>query len=516
MLSHQYNMRIIAVALLATAAVLQAEPVKLIIDTDAGFDVDDIGALAVGNALQDNGEADIIAVGHTNGFVKGIGAVSSVMDFYGRNSVPLGAYKGPWAQNPNAGKGTADRYVSDLVDNYPSPVKNSTQTPTAVSNYRRVLASQPDNSVHIASIGITTNMRDLIQSKPDNYSVLSGFDLVKAKVKMIVWMDMMYNFGCAQHDTDDWLGPDTDCRGSAQAAVMGWPSTVKQIFSPVGGDVLHGDWLTGCAGTGNPVRQAFEDWLGPNNGRSSWDPIAVLIAVRGASGVHCKEVGQGGHNVVDVTGKETWVDGTSSNQSRIEYDGPVQSSIQFELNELLCKPPGPWSSNWTAAIGENCYGPRGTDPAHGATDLENPPSSSCGVMSLAECQQKCINTSGCTGVTVSSAGSGKYNCYRKADLSLRHCDSGTSFDTYVRRNWYLAGGFNCYTGHGALDIDGGKPCGYNTVRECQQICETTPTCSAVVWQGGPHNGFGSCYRKSNIVLSKCDSETEFDTYISNL
>jgi len=29
-------------------------------------------------------------------------------------------------------KGTADRYVSDLVENYPSAVKNSTQVPTAV------------------------------------------------------------------------------------------------------------------------------------------------------------------------------------------------------------------------------------------------------------------------------------------------------------------------------------------------------------------------------------------------
>ena len=75
---------------------------------------------------------------------------------------------------------------------------------------------------------------------------------------MIVWMDMMYNFGCAQHDSADWLGPDTDCRGSAESAVMGWPASVKQIFSPLGGDVKHGSWLTGCAGVGNPCRQAFE------------------------------------------------------------------------------------------------------------------------------------------------------------------------------------------------------------------------------------------------------------------
>jgi len=49
--------------------------------------------------------------------------------------------------------------------------------------------------VRIASIGITTNMRDLVQSKPDSYSPLSGADLIAQKVEVIVWMDGMYNFG---------------------------------------------------------------------------------------------------------------------------------------------------------------------------------------------------------------------------------------------------------------------------------------------------------------------------------
>lgn len=187
------------------------------------------------------------------------------MHFYGRDTVPLGSYKGPWARNPNApgAKGSADRYISDLVEHYPSPVKNYSQVrttvlrpfiiaptqclsrlrsacqrllnmldyttairaskvPDAVSVYRKALAGQADNSVAIASIGITTNMRDLVLSSPDQYSKLNGHDLVAQKVNRVVWMDGMYNFGCAQHDSDNWLGPDTDCRGSAQAAVQGW------------------------------------------------------------------------------------------------------------------------------------------------------------------------------------------------------------------------------------------------------------------------------------------------------
>ena len=52
----------------------------------------------------------------------------------------------------------------------------------------------------------------------------------------------MYNFGCAEHDTFNWLG-DAGCKGSAQAAVMNFPSNVRQIFSGVGGDVFTGENL---------------------------------------------------------------------------------------------------------------------------------------------------------------------------------------------------------------------------------------------------------------------------------
>ena len=160
-------------------------PVRLIIDTDAGFDVDDIGAITVANALADLGEVDIIAISHTNGYVKGIGAVSTIMNYYGRSDVPLGAYKGEWAKNPRHGNHTADKYISDLTSNWPSHVKNSTQVLTSVEVYRKALAESPDNSVHIASIGITTNMRDLVLSAPDKYSNLTGHDLIARKVKLM-------------------------------------------------------------------------------------------------------------------------------------------------------------------------------------------------------------------------------------------------------------------------------------------------------------------------------------------
>eukprot|EP00928_Gymnodinium_smaydae_P053663 TRINITY_DN3759_c0_g3_i3.p1 TRINITY_DN3759_c0_g3~~TRINITY_DN3759_c0_g3_i3.p1 ORF type:complete len:560 (-),score=31.26 TRINITY_DN3759_c0_g3_i3:351-1985(-) len=496
-------------------------PVRLIIDTDAGFDVDDVGAIAVANALQDNGECEIIAVGHTNGYKLGIGAVSTLMHFYGRDNVPLGAYKGEWAANPRApgAKGTADRYIPDLVDNYPSPIKNYDQVHDAVSVYRKALAESPDGSVHIASIGITTNMRDLVQSKPDQYSELNGHDLIAKKVGLVVWMDGMYNFGCAQHDTDNWLGPDIGCRGSAQAALSGWPNNVNQVFSPVGGDVLHAGWLQNCGNNGNPVRQAFEDWGVAGTGRSSWDPIAVMIAVRGAHGIYCQEAGYGtGHMVVDEAGKERWEGGVGYRHSVVKYSSyDARSKISFELNQLLCKPPGPWgnSRQWVEAKGENCYGPRGASPAHGATDLESPPSASCGAMTLAACQQKCMELPGCTAITMGALdSSGRGPCYRKADVVIKYCDSRTVFSTWVRHDWVAMKGFNCWPGHGADDLDGKAGCGRMSVADCQVKCSQLETCTGIVWKGVDHSGVGDCYRKKNISPADCDHGTSFDTYMT--
>ena len=85
--------------------------------------------------------------------------------------------------------------------------------------------------------------------------------------------------------------------------------------------------------------------------------------------------------------------------------------------------------------GHNCYGSRGGAPAHGATDLEHPPSSSCGTMALAACMQRCDETAGCEGVTVTPQPGGLVACYRKGSIVLEQCDYGDAwgFDTWVRK-----------------------------------------------------------------------------------
>ena len=66
-------------------------------------------------------DAKIVAVMHNTGLFNGVGAVSVINTYYGREDVPIGAYKGPFAANETG------KYVLDLVQNFPSPIKNYSQ-----------------------------------------------------------------------------------------------------------------------------------------------------------------------------------------------------------------------------------------------------------------------------------------------------------------------------------------------------------------------------------------------------
>jgi len=82
------------------------------------------------------------------------------------------------------------------------------------------------------------------------------------------------------------------------------PGNVKQIFNgfDVGARVQSGAKLTTCASEKNPCRQAYIDWLGEGKSRFSWDPISILIAVRGVTQIGLNEVNQGQKATVEKNG----------------------------------------------------------------------------------------------------------------------------------------------------------------------------------------------------------------------
>ena len=67
--------------------------------------------------------------------------------------------------------------------------------PDAKYLYRKILAAQPDRSVVISSVGLLTNLEDLMKTGPDEFSPLDGKALLAKKVRLIGMMAGEYPSG---------------------------------------------------------------------------------------------------------------------------------------------------------------------------------------------------------------------------------------------------------------------------------------------------------------------------------
>eukprot|EP00756_Hemistasia_phaeocysticola_P003975 Hpha_TRINITY_DN12563_c0_g1::TRINITY_DN12563_c0_g1_i1::g.50767::m.50767 len=316
--------------------------VPLIVDTDIGgggcMDVDDVAALCIANALEDLGEARVAGVVQNSSPPKCAGVISVINTYYGRESIPIGAYKGPGLE-ANA---TYLPYVDELINNFPSPIKNSSQVPDSVSVYKDVLSKEEDNSVVVVSIGMLTNLAELFKSP-------GGLDLFSKKVKLLAVMGGAYptselmgsecNFcGCA-HETNP-IALSTAQHATAYV-VEHTPANVQVLFSgfEVGIRVESGAPLDTCAPASSPCRAAFVNYCGAGKSRFSWDPLTLIAAVRGPAGVgthDCKDCA--GHNYVNASsGTNAWKYGTASNQTYLILENATAASDA--LNTLLCHQP---------------------------------------------------------------------------------------------------------------------------------------------------------------------------------
>jgi len=441
-----------------TALGYNATAQKLIVDTDMGFDVDDVGAVCLANALHDAGKVELLAVVHDTGCNLGIGGVSAINNFYGHNDVVLGAWKGKFGSDCNQhyeGTSGQNQYLSKIINQMGGPVKSSDGLMSGTDAYRKALAAAPDGSVNIASIGVTTNLADLLDTKGDSYSPMSGYDLIKAKVAKIVFMDGGYNFGCAAGN----IGPNHECYGTAQRALK-MPPNVRLVTSNKGAnpDIYTGAGLQNHHPDNSPCKVAYKDWCcnpnghGGDGGRLSWDPITVMIAGMDVGSVYQKEVNYGTQITADPDGSEHFFGGGTKNaQTDFAYDGAwndIPGVIDGFLNKVPGSGPAPAppspptpGATYTQHNGANCYGARDGHSAHGAKDLETPVTSSCGNFdTIEECEVKCDEMSGCDGVTVQKQNDGKWACFRKGDVNIWQCDQNSGFDTYTKNSaeWLVA------------------------------------------------------------------------------
>ncbi|MFM9908198.1 MAG: nucleoside hydrolase [Chitinophagaceae bacterium] len=252
------------------------EPISIIFDTDIGPDYDDIGALAMLHAMADSGECTILATIASNKH-QYIAAVLDVMNtYFNRPGLPIGVVRG------NAVTIDAwQKWDSLLAANYTHDINSNEQAEDALKLYRRLLSTQPDKSVTIVTVGFLTNMANLLQSGPDEYSSLPGKSLVAKKVKQLVCMAGRFDgemgsfkeFNVAKDSTGSKLTFDS------------WPTPILFSGFEIGAKIFSGLPIANSALHRSPVKDVFALCIpkdtNDSKGRMSWDETAVLVAVRG-------------------------------------------------------------------------------------------------------------------------------------------------------------------------------------------------------------------------------------------
>lgn len=256
-----------------------ADKISIIFETDMGNDVDDALALDMLYKYIEADKINLLAISTNKESEYSAGYIDIMNTWYGHPDIPIGVIRKDASKTDNdpAFVKAACELTVDGKLVFERTVKSHGDFSGSVPLYRKILASQPDSSVVIVSVGFSTNLIQLLDTEGDEYSPLSGKELISKKVKLL--STMLGRFV----DENPEFNVVCDVP-SAQRLVQEWPT--KIVISPheLGEEILY---------PGSSIENDFK-WKEPNPlvigyinyipmpyDRQAWDLTSVLYAVEG-------------------------------------------------------------------------------------------------------------------------------------------------------------------------------------------------------------------------------------------
>lgn len=254
-----------------------AEPLPVIFDTDMGNDVDDVIALDLLFKYQDEGKINLLAL-MSSKIDKGSAEFLDLMKtWYGYPKTPIGVVRHgvSGGNEPNYGYKVWMMKNAQGKPLFKTTTNDFSKLPDAHTLYRKILSRAADNSVVIVSVGFSTNLARLLLTGADQYSSLTGRELVAKKVKYFSLM------------AGDVLKPVSEYNvkidiPSAQMFFSLCPVPVVTSPFDVGEKVKYPaaaiEQNFGWAPV-HPLVEAYKAYQKMPYDRPMWDPTAVIEAV---------------------------------------------------------------------------------------------------------------------------------------------------------------------------------------------------------------------------------------------
>jgi len=312
----------------------------VILDTDIGSSTDDLFVMDMLYKYEQQGKLKVLGVVVNR---EGCGDLADVMNtYYGRGDVPVGVVK----NGLKAPKVWIDyRDMASYKDEegnllFKTSVEDYSKLPDGWQLYRKLLASQPDGSVTICSIGFLPCLSQLLESGPDEYSTLNGVELVRQKVKKIYLMGGVFG-NAVEPDYNFLQGIDFSLTFFEL-----WPKEIDMVFSPgeVGDAIeyLPNDVISDISWTDiNPLKQVYKR-CNCDTGQKMWDQMALIPICDGDELYTMSERG-----IVTLSEKgETTFTATPTGNARYQLPGtdewaqmmPNPFSLRAGIGLALCSP----------------------------------------------------------------------------------------------------------------------------------------------------------------------------------
>jgi hypothetical protein len=295
------------------AAKPKRQLLNLILSTDYNADQGDVWDVATAHALHKQGLCRLVSIGCNNKRQFTMASIDQMRKYAGVPSYQIWQYNGAGGASQAALGSREFIHGTAIYDG----TYFSGMIPGHIAGLRQVLASCPDQSVIYWNTGQITDMTELLASSADQYSPLTGRQLVSTKILRAYWEAAW----CPQNQTpgaNNGFGVqsvDPNIVGDKVAAqylvgstggVPNWPTNVPFIW---GGEEQAQD-VTAGPGTGyaaciNPLVSSARVAWGAAGQRAIWAEVCMMVEFYGGLGIYYIS-NAGGTMTIDASGNNAW------------------------------------------------------------------------------------------------------------------------------------------------------------------------------------------------------------------